>query len=269
MFFYNDAIDNPIVSMISVGLELRNSPDYYFDNAAREIDCYMFQYTLAGSGTMEISGKRHKILPGQAIFADMPSDTKYYFSPQDDHEWWFIYVMFQGKAIHHYFEQILAKTGYILNLDYDSPIVQKLVEFILDCKGGKLPTFSETSTFCYEFLNELYAYYTSNLSHYSARTAKIIQDMNTNYGQIESIQTLADKYKISTYHLTREFKEEVGIAPIKYLTNVRMEQAKQMLLTTNRSVQEIARMCGYSRSNYFIKAFREHVGTTPMQYRMR
>lgn len=66
---------------------------------------------------------------------------------------------------------------------------------------------------------------------------------------------------------SRSFRREIGISPIEYLSNVRLEHAMQLLTTTNLSINEIAVLSGFSNGNYFAKVFKRKLGFTPSDYK--
>ena len=63
------------------------------------------------------------------------------------------------------------------------------------------------------------------------------------------------------------FKEESGYNFIEYLTNVRMDRAKELLDNSDLSMKEICAMCGYTDPNYFSRSFKKNVGVTPTEYK--
>lgn len=78
---------------------------------------------------------------------------------------------------------------------------------------------------------------------------------------------VADIFGISTFTLSRIFKNQVGIGFQDYLISKRLEYAKDLLLTTSASVSEITVRSGFSNENHFSRTFKCHVGVTPTNYR--
>ena len=78
---------------------------------------------------------------------------------------------------------------------------------------------------------------------------------------------VADEFSISTYSLSRMFKNHFGLGFAEYIAGRRIEYAKQQLLTTDRSVAEIAESCGLPNVNYFSRLFTATVGPTPGKFR--
>lgn len=62
------------------------------------------------------------------------------------------------------------------------------------------------------------------------------------------------------------FVSRYGVPPVKYLTNMRLEYAKELLVTKRYSISEIADMCGYENVYYFSSVFKKHMGVSPKKY---
>lgn len=69
-------------------------------------------------------------------------------------------------------------------------------------------------------------------------------------------------------YLRRCFKEIMGTTPLEYLTQLRLTQAKNLLIQDNFvSVEDVARNCGFDDSFYFSTCFKKHMGISPFQFR--
>lgn len=84
-----------------------------------------------------------------------------------------------------------------------------------------------------------------------------------------SLNTVAASVNISPSHFSTIFSQETGITFIEFLTEVRMEKAKELLLCTNRKVADIGYEVGYRDSHYFSYLFKKTHGISPKDYRMR
>ena len=84
-----------------------------------------------------------------------------------------------------------------------------------------------------------------------------------------SIQTLADMLQISTRHLLRIFKARYEIGPQIYLQQLRIEQAKQYLLTNQYGIKEIAISLGFEDEYYFSRAFKKATKLAPSSFRLK
>ena len=84
-----------------------------------------------------------------------------------------------------------------------------------------------------------------------------------------SVRELARLCCISESGLRSLFTEMLGISPVQYRTNIKLQKAKYLLQATNLTVREIAEMLQFSTEAYFCKCFRKHTGITPKQYANR
>lgn len=95
---------------------------------------------------------------------------------------------------------------------------------------------------------------------------QVLAMMNKNYMNDISLDIYADELDTNPYTLSKAFKQIVGINFIDYLTNLRMEKAKEFLLTTDLKISEISELVGY-RHSYFNRIFKKQTGVTPSQFR--
>ena len=82
-----------------------------------------------------------------------------------------------------------------------------------------------------------------------------------------SLSILAEEFHLSAQYISQLFKSEIGVGFLAYLTNIRMEQAKKLLLSTSLSIAEVSEQSGYSDYRVFTKVFKKAEGITPSQYR--
>lgn len=81
------------------------------------------------------------------------------------------------------------------------------------------------------------------------------------------LEMLAEKVYLTPGYLSDKFKQETGLGINKYIKQVRMNKAEELLSSTNMKVNNIGKMIGYKNDSYFIRIFREHFGVSPKKYR--
>lgn len=91
--------------------------------------------------------------------------------------------------------------------------------------------------------------------------------IRSNYNKALSLDDVSYYVNISPYYFSKIFKDGTGENFIEYLTNIRMEKAKELLSNTDYSMKEICVMVGYSDPNYFSRSFKKNVGVTPTEYK--
>lgn len=95
----------------------------------------------------------------------------------------------------------------------------------------------------------------------------IIRYLQEHLAEEISLNILAEEFHLSSQYISQLFKNEIGVNFLAYLTNIRMENAKKLLISTSLSIGEISNQCGYGDYRVFTKAFKKVEGSTPLQYR--
>lgn len=98
----------------------------------------------------------------------------------------------------------------------------------------------------------------------------ILAYIDENYRDANLSQTMvADAFQISTFTLSRLFRNQIGIGFTEYVNTRRVTLAKQLLLTTDMPTKRIAEECGLPNYNYFLRLFKTLTGYSPTAFRHR
>ena len=81
------------------------------------------------------------------------------------------------------------------------------------------------------------------------------------------ITDIAEHVGITEVHLRRIFKSHSETSPMRYVNYLRLEKAKRMLIESNCTVSEVARISGFADPYYFSREFKKHVGISPSEFR--
>ena len=187
-----------------------------------------------------------------------------------------LFIAFHWEA-ESYFEKVDNRT--LIHLSYEGKTeVRRKIEFLRSCWSTE--SDSEEKAYANDQLHSiLLLFYFDQLKY--ARTRIRLQKTNLslqelasrardylrqNYASALSLKETAEHLRISAPYLSRLFHEELGVSFSKYLTELRLNAATNLLLNTNLQVAEIAHQCGFSSSSYFIKVFSDHFGVTPKEF---
>ncbi|MGI6203841.1 MAG: AraC family transcriptional regulator [Anaerovoracaceae bacterium] len=95
----------------------------------------------------------------------------------------------------------------------------------------------------------------------------IINFIAENYGNKITLKDIAAAASYAESECCRIFRKYTGRSVFTYLREYRLEKSTGLLTGTDLSVSDVAYTCGFSSASYFIKAFREQFGMTPLRYR--
>ena len=99
--------------------------------------------------------------------------------------------------------------------------------------------------------------------------ASVIAHLHEHYDERHSAEMLAEMAGLSVNHFERRFRKAFGSSPRQYLLRIRIENATQLLIETEKSVSEIALCCGFYDHAHFSRCFKRFMSVTPTEYRSR
>ncbi len=91
--------------------------------------------------------------------------------------------------------------------------------------------------------------------------------LDANYAENITLDMLASLSHMNKYYMAHAFTKYIGISPITYLLQKRIQEGKSLLESTSYSISQISAMLGFSSQSYFSQAFKKSTGKTPVQYR--
>ena len=103
----------------------------------------------------------------------------------------------------------------------------------------------------------------------SERMKQMLRYVEEHYAEELTVEKLADCVALSESACLRSFRQFLGITPIQYVKQFRVEKAAELLRSTRLKTGEVGLECGFSDASYFIKTFREIKHCTPREYRIR
>lgn len=91
--------------------------------------------------------------------------------------------------------------------------------------------------------------------------------IDSNYAEDIKLEKLSQMAFMNKFHLISEFKQSYRVTPIEYLILKRIEVTKNLLISTNHSMEEISSIVGFNSQSYFNQVFKKKVGITPSKFR--
>lgn len=168
---------------------------------------------------------------------------------------------------------IIEQEGHVIQREATSPVITGLQELLRKISEEKITDKYVLSTEIYSWMLTLVRTSREVTKDISAATSSIIlkakKYLKENYAAPLTLDMLSEHCGINKHHLCRLFQKSDQISPMAYLRERRVEAAVSLLRTTDLSIQEIGRQCGFDSPSYFGKVFREHMEMTPKDYRMK
>ncbi len=105
---------------------------------------------------------------------------------------------------------------------------------------------------------------TDSMKDIARRAADWLEE---HYAEELTLSSLAERYHVESSYFSRIFRQETGQNLILYITNRRIEKAKEYMRESRTNLAEIAFLVGYDDYTYFSRVFRKHTGMSPREYR--
>ena len=100
---------------------------------------------------------------------------------------------------------------------------------------------------------------------------KLIRDMtdylNRHLDEEISLKILGDVFYMTPNYISRVFRDELGVNYLAYLTHLRIERARKLLLTTDMAIADVSEAAGFHDYRTFTKVFKRYEGVPPTQFR--
>ena len=273
LFRFLDTLEHSsFYKLFAVGKQTVIGHNYNWDGLTRnDGELFLFQYTLSGQGQINTENKSYHVNAGDAFMVEIPSNHSYYL-PKTSNHWEFIFILMEQSNLIEYWQEIVGRLGTLIKMEPTCSAILFLESIIHSAGKNDITDGYRASSIVYQFVMEFYRFSHSLKKDKKALPECIIKarkNMDKHYSEIQSLEDIAEAVGLSKYYFTRLFSKSTGYTPIEYLTKIRMEKAVDLLINTDLTVDDIAKLIGYSNGSYFIKVFRQWIGYPPGEFRSR
>ena len=241
-------------------IEVRRSSFDSFQEHMHEF--YEFEYIVEGNGYYVINGETVPLSKGNLVFVS-PTDLHGY--RKGDARFSTITVKFTTERLPLILRNISKLDSFIINCD-------KALEdaFFTICEESKAQHYREFAILnCLEriLILVLRNSTTTNINEKIYSVENIIGYINRNFRNNLTLAEVAEKCCCAQAHFCRQFKKSTGKTFVEYLNGVRCSHAKNLLITTDMAVTDIAYECGFGSVRSFNREFLKKFGCPPLEYR--
>ncbi len=233
----------------------------YFAERA-DLNEYVLLYTIAGEGELLYQGKEYRITNNQIILLD--GGIHHIYRTVGEEDWEIYFMLISGVGVKAYYDFLFSNGFYILNF-FDTAIFKKTINTLLYMDSHHLQNFEILAG---HQIHELL----TQLSILNNEVENLDLTLATEYieNHIEkkiTVDELAQICHLSKYYFIRKFKNIYGETPHEFITRLKINHAKQILIQSSQNVSEVGLAVGYEDITTFIRAFKMLTGTTPNKYR--
>ena len=269
-FIFPETREKLDCSLLNCGHENAVSASYNFHGMKRgRRELAIWQYTLGGYGIFDFNGTKQKVLPGQAFIAIIPENNCYYL-PKTSENWEFIYLTLTGQNSIKLFKEYRRRYGSVITYPPESSVINMAWDILQKGNKNEIESAYELSAIAYNFIMQMFC--ESRFDAEINLTApvwlqRVKEFCARNISSDIMIEDMAKIANCSKWHFSRQFSLYEGISPYRYLINLRIKMATQLLENSNFSIKEIAEKCGFYDLAYFSKIFKAHMNILPKNYR--
>ena len=212
---------------------------------------------------------------------------KFCLMPKHQHSEWdirgqlgFVHLYFTDAHLHDIATQVWDKDPHSIVLDEqafcrDEHIAQLYQLFLLQSEWQDPANHLQLSTASTLLLNHLIQHYGSvswpavvrkgGLSPHCLRM--VLAYIDAHLAEALTLQDLAQVAHLSAYHFAHMFKQSTHMSPHQYVLQRRLQQARDLIRSSNEPIIDIALQCGFGNASHFSRRFKQHFGILPSQLR--
>lgn len=241
-------------------------PDGYYS--------YQWIYCSEGSGVLLVEGNEHIIREGTGFYL-IPGLGHSYRALEEP--WVTNWIMFDGTALPVLFNAFKLGNAGVFRPESDgqpilTDVMKRFNELYDRMNVENINRIVDTTGALYDFLLEMKDSLLDTSGNKAVsdltRLMPVINYMELNYSNDLSLNELGETIGVSSHYLCKLFKSGFGISPFHYLIRLRLQAAKELLLSKpDMKVKDIAEAVGYHDTSYFCTIFRKQETVTPKGFR--
>lgn len=249
----------------------------HYSNNVHMHSFYEVCYIIDGKGFYWEKGRMYPLEKG-VLFVSRPN-IKHRITSESG-----LYIFFIGFELVHsecsedflqQFERIAKSKRFFLQNMEQCPTT--LIWQAIMAAAVQMPSYAEhhMMNLCYSLLSSFESVFRNELNerqplHYTSSSTTIVHRaklyIRDNLSERMQLKDVADYLHLSTRHLSRLFKTELGQSFNNYVRKEKIRQAATLLMETDLSIQAVAEMTGFDTVHYFTTVFKKEIGVTPGKF---
>ncbi len=243
---------------------------YFFTwEKGRILHEYQINYITEGSGTFETANDQFQVVPGSMII--LRPGTWHRYKPDQNTGWNEHYIGFNGDFCAQLFQEGFFQAGKpVLYVGFQESLLKLFFEIIQLVKDEKTGHQQVAAASMMLMLSKILSVvrnqeFAGKTIERTIRKACLYfrENLNANV----NIESLATELHVGYSYFRQMFRKYTGISPTQYHLSLRIQKAKDLLVSTEQSFKEIAIDLGFESYFYFSRIFKDKTGKSPMEFR--
>ncbi len=224
-------------------------------SASRERTCesYELEFYRFGNGAAVIDGVPYPHKPGNVLFL-RPGQKRYTLGSMS------CYGLHFSCLNREFAEEYLSRLPTVIH----APETEELFAELIKAEDS---AELKSAACLLQILDAILCRPNEKSGRHREEIRRVLRFLDTHYSEPICISELPNRTYLSHTPFFRAFREETGQSPAEYLTQVRLKQAKKLLLDAGLSIGKIAEACGFRNQTYFNDVFRRRFGMSPSAWR--
>ena len=236
--------------------------------------CFTFHFVMQGKGYLKHNDSVQTIGPGKCFIINPGMNASYY--PDYQNPWAYVWLEIGGEFVKKIVSKIdFISNNYVIKIKQIDQINQAFAHIFNEAEMelNQSAELLRVNAYIYIILSILIKEHCiedapSGVLKQESQIKKVRQYLDVNYANPSvSIAKVAEHFYFNPAYMSRAFKNIVGISPKKYIIQLRMRRAVELLKNNSFSINQIANALGYENQFYFSKEFRDYYGTQPSKYK--
>ena len=223
---------------------------------------FVIEHVIDGTGILETDGQNYELVSGDTYFLYKGKSHKYYCK---GHTWIKLWIVVDGSLVDVLLDDYLSSRPNMLQ-GFD--ILDSLKNAFDLAKSKEIDYFELTNQFAlivHRILISAERFQQKRFTELHEQIKKYIDD---NLLKTFDLGEMSKKFHYSKNHIINVFRTHYGVTPHKYYNDQKMLVAKDLLLNTSITVNDLSNHLGFDDPQYFSKCFKKYYGITPFHERL-
>ncbi len=225
-------------------------------------NCFVLHFVLSGEGILNIRGKQHHLKKYDMFF--IPPDVNVSYYPAKQNPWKYVWFEFSGRNSFSYAEQLgFLKENPVIRSKNGHEAEKEIYEILERLNGNEDVGYYSALALFYKLID----LEKRNVNNDKMLSQQVLSYLNLHYHNPSlKIEHICKDLNISHSGLCEKFKNDCGITVKQKLIEIRLNQAKYLLETSDLTIEEVGYSVGFKDNFHFMKTFKRHFGITAGEY---